>query len=1106
MRMKRLATCIGALACVFTLNLASHAAAAGSKTARPLITQKIDETKVVALEKNVAHLNRAAEDLGPVESSFKFNHMFMVLKRTPESEMALQILLQHQVQKGAPEYHKWLTPTQFGATYGASQKDIATVTAWLQSKGFTVNHVPHSGMLIDFAGDAGTISKAFHTQLHYFSVDGERRVGNIGNPSIPQALLPAVAGIQGLNNFKPHADHSAPLGGRFSNASHKWDIISGTNPKPEWAIDAEDNWETPQDLYTIYNVNPLLTAGTNGTGANVAVIEEVDIEYGTVNPDTGQATGGDVATFRSIFGVPGTLSMYVYHGFGPDTCNDPGVPDTGEDIEASLDAEWANAVAPSSNLIFMSCDDTVDDGIFTSLQALVDNSLGDSMSLSYGESELDADSATISFLNTEYAQAAAQGQSVFISSGDSGSDVADQNTSGTATSGINVSVFAASPMVTSSGGTDFQDLYDNLENGTPLTNYWNTTNTSSWSNAISYVPEMSWNDSCGSSILAEFENGSDPATYCGTEPAFLNGYVVAGSGGFSTIYSVPNYQSGTPGYSGTMRAQPDISLLASNGFWGHAIVFCDSNPAYSGDGYACAVNSGALTAGGAGGTSFVAPQLNGVAGLLESANGVRQGLLNYSLYALAKVQYNDPILGTACYANGQTNNIGTTTGLPNSACTFNDVTTSTNDVPCEAGSLDCYVNSGAPYGILSTGGAGSLGIAYASTPDYDEVTGLGSINIANLVTNWKNALATSTTLTITPASTTATGSFSVSSTVTATGTTIPPQPPTGTVSYFATGTNGTATVATCTIASGACSTTFLASALDGGVLGSYLIMASYSGDSNYPPSVSNFQTVDVSDTTTTTVTASPIAIGASGTSTLTATVTDSITSTDVPTGTVTFSIGSDSLGNCTLASGSCTFSVQASSLTLGANTVTAMYDPSSPDWSTSTGTATVTLVSAPTLIATPTTVTVTAPGDSGTTVLTAAGFTGTTYTYSCSGLPRGAACSFQQMAPGSPIATMTITTKGKGSMTSSLTNGPHSSRLMFAFVAPGLLAIVGIFTTRRRHAQWTKMFVALLVLSTALTLNACSGSGNTPAGTSAVTVTATSGSQTASATVQLTVQ
>ena len=242
------------------------------------------------------------------------------------------------------------------------------------------------------------------------------------------------------------------------------------------------------------------------------MIEESDIEFGTVNGSGLVTGGGDVNNFRSLFGVPGALTMHIMHGAPGETCNAPGIDPEGigEDLEASLDAEWINATAPSANLIFMSCDDDPDDGIFTSMAALIDNNLSDVMSLSYGDTELNHNSGDYSFQDTLYAQAATNGQSFLVSAGDSGSDVADQNIGTTAIYGINVSAFA-SPLTTVAGGTDFSDRYDADMGGPAQSKYWGNTNSLTYGDALSYVPETPWNDGCASSIIANYWAQAAPA-------------------------------------------------------------------------------------------------------------------------------------------------------------------------------------------------------------------------------------------------------------------------------------------------------------------------------------------------------------------------------------------------------------------------------------------------------------------------------------------------------------------------------------------------------------------------------------------------------------------
>ncbi|MGD0369924.1 MAG: protease pro-enzyme activation domain-containing protein, partial [Acidobacteriaceae bacterium] len=752
-----------ALACLF---LPAPATAQNSDAQPRLATPSrllapIDERVLTTLKGNVRADVAHAPDLGPVEDAKPLN-LFLLLQRTPAQEADLQNLIARQQEPGAPEYHKWLTPAEFGARFGASPQDIAKLSTWLQSHGFKIRSVLNNASMIDFEATAGQVREAFHTQLHYVSVQGGKYPALIQDPQIPAALAPVVAGIKGLNRIPALPLHGAPRQASWDQSTHTWHIVNPTAAdmaSPAYSNGGGDYFVGPQDLYTIYKVNPVFTGGNLAATATVAVIEESDMEYGTVNSGTGVATGGDVTTFRTIFGVPGTLNMHVYHGYGSVTCSDPGLV-SGEEFEATLDAEWINATAPSANLIFMSCDDTVDDGIFTSMAALIDNNLNDTMSLSYGASELYyTSSSDYTSQDTLYAQAATQGQSILISSGDSGSDVYDQNTAGTATNGINVSAFG-SPLVTMTGGTDFQDLYDSSKGGPAQSTYWSSTNSTYYGDAKSYVPETSWNGSCASSILEAYE-GDTGAAFCNGKSS-PDGTVVGGSGGISTHYAVPAWQTGTSGYSNSMRSQPDIAGFASGGPWGHALLDCDSNSTYGGA-YACTSSS---TIGAGYGTSFVAPYMAGAFGLLRTATGSRQGVLNPALYALAKAQYTASATETACYANGQTSNTGVTTSLPAAACIFNDITTSNNDVPCASGSLDCYVTSGANYGMLSLTGSSSLTVAYPSTAGFDQVTGLGSVNVATLIADWNTAFTSSTALTATPTSINSSQSTTLKGTVT----------------------------------------------------------------------------------------------------------------------------------------------------------------------------------------------------------------------------------------------------------------------------------------------------------------------------------------------------
>ncbi len=849
---------------------------ASPSTPRPdRITQPIDNTQVVALHGNVRADLTADRDLGAVEDSLGLR-LYFVLQRSAEQQAALDNLLARQQQPGAPEYHKWLTPQEFGERFGASPTEIAKISAWLEAQGMHVNGVMNNAMFIDFSATARQVREVFHTQLHYYNVQGGKYAANAQDPMIPAALSPVVAGIKGLSKIPRQSHHTKVRRSSYDPETHRWHRLDTAGSAAGSATgapagkagatpaDTAGGGEydvTPQDYYVIYNVNSVFDGGNLGAGATVAVIEQSDFEYGTVDPTTGAASGGDVATFRSKFGVLGALNMHVYHGYGSVTCNDPGIdPDgTGEEGEAALDAEWANALAPAANLIFMSCDQKPDQGIDTAMMALIDNDTilkADVLSMSYGTSELLFTTSDYLYQDTLYSQAAGQGQSFFVSAGDSGSDMNDQDMGGTATSGINVNALGSSPNITVAGGTDFADAYDSLKGGRPQSTYWGASNSATFENALGYVPETAWNDSCASSIRAAYA-GYSGAGYCATAPTTPFNYldaVIGGSGGFSKHYTAPSYQLGITGFSGSMRALPDIAGFAADGSWGHALIMCDS---YQGQ-FPCTSLS---DFGEAGGTSFVAPTMAGVAGLIVSSTVSRQGLLNTELYALAKAQFTAAATAASCYSNGQTSNTAVTSSLPVEGCIFNDVTSSNNDVPCAAGSTNCYVNSSEPFGMLSTTGTSSLAVAYNSTPGYDEVTGIGTVNVANLIANWIGSTTTtqSSTTTLTASPTTITSSQSTTLTATVTSGTTPVA--SGSVNFLG---SGSTALGSCSLSGGSCTLKVNGSQLQTGsnsIAARFLGSGSVAGSTS--PSVAVTMTGGgVSGSTSYTLTASSLAVSA----------------------------------------------------------------------------------------------------------------------------------------------------------------------------------------------------------------------------------------------------
>ena len=301
-----------------------------------------------------------------------------------------------------------------------------------------------------------------------------------------------------------------------------------------------------------------------------------------------------------------------------------------------------------------------------------------------------------------------------------------------ATHGIGVSGLASTPYNVAVGGTDFGDTYA----GTNST-YWATTNSSTYGSARSYIPEIPWNDSCASALIASYLGF--PVTYgssgfCNSRTGESYLTVVSGSGGPSGCasgvpsisgvvsgtckgYAKPSWQSVVGNPSDGVRDIPDVSLFAANGVWGHYYIFCWSDTRHGG-----ASCSGAPSSwSGAGGTSFSSPIMAGIQALINQYTGKRHGKPNPVYYSIAAGEY-----GTTGSASCNSSNSSGAAG----SCTFYDVTKGDMDVNC-TGSRNCYVPSG-KNGVLSTS-TGSYSKAYGAATGWDFATGIGTVNVQNLV-------------------------------------------------------------------------------------------------------------------------------------------------------------------------------------------------------------------------------------------------------------------------------------------------------------------------------------------------------------------------------------
>jgi len=693
------------------------------------ITGVIDDSNRITLAGNTRPEARAKRnDRGAVPDTLAMAHMQLLLRRSPAEEHALEQLIDQLHDRNSPNYHHWLTSDEIGREFGVGTADIQTITGWLMRHGFTVNAVYTNQMAIDFSGTAAQVGEAFKTSIHYLSVKGVKHIANVSDPQIPSALAPAVTGIVSLHDFRPNRQYRPRPKYTFKQGTFAYQAV------------------VPADLAKIYNLSPLFTSGITGKGETIVVVEDSDV-YSTA----------DWTTFRSTFGLSsytsGSLTtVHPNTASSHNNCVDPRV--NGDDGEAILDAEWSSATAPNAAIEIATCADT--NTTFGGLIAL-QNILNAPnpppiVSISYGECEAYNGAAANAAFNAAYQQAVAEGVSVFVSAGDDNAASCDSG-QWVSFQGISVNGLASTPYNVAVGGTDFGDSYAK-SNST----YWSSTNTSTYGSALSYIPEIPWNDSCASTLIAKFLGATTTygsSGFCNTGAGEQLWDVDGGSGGPSGCafgatsqqsaaavsgtcsgYPKPSWQKLVGNPSDGKRDIPDVSLFAADGLWGHYYVICYSDE--WGGGAPC---TGAPSNwAGAGGTSFSSPIMAGIQALVDQRLNARQGNPNPVLYALAATEYG---------VSGNTSCNSTLGKTVASTCVFYDITLGDNDVNCASfqdlglslpgltytGPVNCYAASSNEMGVLSTSNT-AYAPAYAATKGWDFATGIGTINAYNLVHAW----------------------------------------------------------------------------------------------------------------------------------------------------------------------------------------------------------------------------------------------------------------------------------------------------------------------------------------------------------------------------------
>ena len=607
------------------------------------IVRPVDNASVVRLQGSLSPRARAQYDHGAVSPTLVMQHMTLFFRPTAEQQAALDQLLAEQEDPTSTNYHKWLTPDEFGDRFGISSQDINTLTAWLTSQGFTVDATAHSRTWIAFSGIAAQVNAAFQTSIHNYQVNGQIRYAASTEPAIPAAFASVVTGVGGLHNFAPHP-RSVKAQPRVTSS------VTG------------NHFLAPGDFANIYDL-PSYTNGVpctscnNGAGQTIAVMGQTDLSTDS-NPGRNGTPGAngqqyDVVTFRNLAGLPalvtGTNFQIVVTPHG-----DPGLV-SGDEDEANLDVEWAGAAAPYANLVYViENPNNGGNGTFGAFEYTVDNATNTSifpnmpniLSMSYGVCELQVAATDQNALTLAGQQANAQGQTVVFPSGDSGA--ADCDTTEPATHGLSVDFPGSMPYATTMGGTTFTGDATNSTSPATATQYWFGSTNDTSASALAYIPETSWNDTSGTTISST-------------------------GGGVSTIFPKPSWQTGTGVPQDGHRDVPDISFSASPSHDGYLI--CSQSSCVNG------YRNGPTATGSfdvIGGTSAPTPSFAGVVALINQKLGTPQGNVNA-----------DPVKGLYAIA-------------ASSPWAFHDITTGNNTVTCQSGSTGCP--SGLSYGYNATVG------------------------------------------------------------------------------------------------------------------------------------------------------------------------------------------------------------------------------------------------------------------------------------------------------------------------------------------------------------------------------------------------------------------
>jgi kumamolisin len=527
-----------------------------------------------------------------------------------------------QVQTPGASFHQFLTRDQFVKQFAPTDKDIAKVEAALTQLGYTIGYVFPNHLAIQVTSSAGDAEAALGVKLQRMTVAGRTGMVPVGNITVPASIRDLVRGVGGLNTLRlPHPMKAVAA---FDHASTTTPFAAGTA-----LTGGTPGSYLPQDFATRYGVNPIYANGYTGRGTTIGIVTLANF-YPADAYNFWQATGLSVSPTRiTTVNVDGGADIAPSDALGEG--------------ETDIDVEESGGLAPGADLRVYVSPNNTNANFIDGFEATASDNIADTVSTSWGQPELDffaepsqgiADSTFLmDAFHDVFLEMGIQGQSMYVAAGDSGSfdTVRGCPNSGTptATTPVCNAPYAVDspsndPAVTAAGGTT-TPITLNLRSGAVL--------------SVTQEQAWSWNY-----IYTQTAAQGHPI-------ALSSLFSVGDGGGVSSYFKLPYYQQGISGITKTKAGQsftqdtgsgPVTLVTLPSKFAGRNMpdISTDADPE---SGYQFIEEGSVVTFEG--GTSFVAPQLNGVTALAVQGLGGRVGLLNNVLYGLGLNGSDDIVAG-----------------------------------------------------------------------------------------------------------------------------------------------------------------------------------------------------------------------------------------------------------------------------------------------------------------------------------------------------------------------------------------------------------------------------------------------------------------------------